>query len=240
MSFVDIAFVALRQRLQADVAAPVFRNIEATARRPHSLRYHLLTDEQPAALRSRMGTWPGVPLERLWVHPVRELPRAALALHGRLSSQATGPGPVYLWKPLLHLALPAWVERVIVLDLDIFLFSDIAELWRLFGAFSRDQLIGLAEEQCPSYQEARGARAPAAHPHPPRPPRTCPPHPPARRRLTALQRRCSRRDRRDRRCSASPGSPRRQRLQRRRAAPPARSDARIPAVRRRDRSIRGP
>lgn len=152
---VDCAFVALRQRLQEDVASPVFRNIEATAFRQDSLRYHLVTDEGRAAMRARMRSWPGVPLERVWLHPIQELSPSTTALHSKLASQATGPGPVYLWKPLLHLVLPSWVERVVVLDLDVFLFSDIAQLWRRFERFPPPALIGLVEEQCPSYQEAR-------------------------------------------------------------------------------------
>jgi hypothetical protein len=36
---------------------------------------------------------------------------------------ATGPGPIYLWKPLFHLVLPRDIRRVIVLDTDLFFFS---------------------------------------------------------------------------------------------------------------------
>ena len=42
---------------------------------------------------------------------------------------ATGPGPIYLYKPILHLVLPTWLHHIIVLDTDLFLFEDIAGLW---------------------------------------------------------------------------------------------------------------
>jgi len=44
---------------------------------------------------------------------------------------------------------------VIVLDTDLFLFSDIALLWAHFDSFAPSELIGVAAEQCPSYQEVR-------------------------------------------------------------------------------------
>ena len=51
--------------------------------------------------------------------------------------------------------LPTWLSHVIVLDTDLFLFSDIAGLWAEFAHFEPTQLLGLAAEQCPSYQEVR-------------------------------------------------------------------------------------
>ena len=53
------------------------------------------------------------------------------AFYRALSRTATGPGPIYLYKPLLHLVLPSWLSHVIVLDTDLFLFSDIAGLWAI-------------------------------------------------------------------------------------------------------------
>ena len=102
-----------------------------------------------------MRLWQGVPRTRLWLHAERDLASSTRKLWSALSSQATGPGPLYLYKPLLHLILPTWVERVIVLDLDVFFFRDVSLLWRRFATFAPSEVIGLAEEQCPSYQEAR-------------------------------------------------------------------------------------
>lgn len=58
------------------------------------------------------------------------IPKRAKQLHRKLASSATGPGGIYLYKPLLHLLLPSWVSHLIVLDTDLFLFADIAQLWR--------------------------------------------------------------------------------------------------------------
>ena len=45
---VDVCFIAVKQRWQADAAAPVIRNLEATSRRPVSTRYHIVVDERRA------------------------------------------------------------------------------------------------------------------------------------------------------------------------------------------------
>ena len=76
-------------------------------------------------------------------------------LYRDLAATATGPGSIYLYKPLLHLFLPNAIARVVVLDTDIFLFSDLALLHGHFADFDARQLIGLAVEQCPSYNEVR-------------------------------------------------------------------------------------
>ena len=141
----DVAFASMRQRLKVEAAAPVFHNLEATTKTPDRLRYHFITDEKRATLRARMRTWRGVPIKRVWLHAVDEVSPSTRLLFKKLSSQATGPGPVYLWKPILHLVLPLWVERVIVLDLDVFFFSDIALLWQQFRLFAPTELVGLVE-----------------------------------------------------------------------------------------------
>ena len=51
--------------------------------------------------------------------------------------------------------LPSWLSHVIVLDTDLFLFSDISGLWAEFARFKKNELLGVAAEQCPSYQEVR-------------------------------------------------------------------------------------
>ena len=155
---VDVCFIAVKQRWQADAAAPVIRNLEATSRRPVSTRYHIVVDERRAPLRARMkahANWRGVPVARTWLHSTLRIAAEARSLYTRLIRTATGPGPLYLWKPLLHLVLPSWLGRVVVLDFDLFFFSDVGRLWRQFDAFPSRALIGLAEEQCPSYQEVR-------------------------------------------------------------------------------------
>ena len=172
----DVCFLALGAARQMDASTSIIRNIEAqTSKR---VRYHLLVDKPRAQLHAQMQSsvtaWRGVPKSKLHLHSVRRLSPETKALYDgghfwfrllersmylivltrarykRLASSATGPGPIYLYKPLLHLVLPRWLEKVIVLDTDIFLFSDIAQLWAAFARFGPSELIGVAEEQAPA------------------------------------------------------------------------------------------
>ena len=155
---VEICFLALGAVEQMDRSASIIRNIEAHNRVAGSVRYHLLIDKPPALMRARMKlwrTWRGVPKQLVWFHGVDSAPSVARALYKQLSRTATGPGPIYLYKPLLHLVLPRWISRLIVLDTDLFLTSDIAGLWAEFDRFAPRALLGLAAEQCPSYQQVR-------------------------------------------------------------------------------------
>ena len=103
--------------------------------------------------------WFGVPKRRVFMHTIADIPASVKALFKRLSSTATGPGPIYPYKPLLHLVLPSWLSHVIVLDTDLFLFSDISGLWAELARFKKNELLGVAAEQCPSYQEVRARSA---------------------------------------------------------------------------------
>ena len=155
---VDVCFLALGPSTQIDYSTSIIRNIEAQSARRGSVRYHLLVDRSPSHLRAQMHlreAWRGVPKRRVFMHTVADISADAKALYRALSRTATGPGPIYLYKPLLHLVLPTWLSHVIVLDTDLFLFSDIAGLWEEFAHFEPTQLLGLAAEQCPSYQEVR-------------------------------------------------------------------------------------
>jgi len=136
----------------------IIRNIEALASRAESIRYHLVVDRSPSMLRlslSRRSSWHGMPLNRLTLHSVAQLPASVIDLHRRLSSSATGPGPIYLWKPIFHRVLPEDISKVIILDTDVFLFTDIQRLWNHFRNFGSGEMLGIAQEQCPSYQEVR-------------------------------------------------------------------------------------
>lgn len=54
-------------------------------------------------------------------------------------------------KLTLNKALPSWLDKVLVLDTDITVATDIAELWNLFSKFSPKQVsimeIGNAVQQ---------------------------------------------------------------------------------------------
>ena len=137
-----------------DAASSTIRNIETVSADKESLRYHLVVTSPPAhGTLTDSWVFRDVPLERIELHAVSEFEPELRELHRQLSSTATGPGGIYLWKPLLHLVLK--VPRVIVLDTDIFVFEDVRKLWNEFDAFLPDQLIGLATEQAPTYLEAR-------------------------------------------------------------------------------------
>ena len=154
---VDVCFLALGSSRQIDATTSIIRNIEAHSV-TSTVRFHLLVDKSPAVLRREMkarAAWRGVPTERVYLHATYEISASTRMLYKRLSRTATGPGPIYLYKPLLHLVLPQWLSRVIVLDTDLFLFEDVAGLWAQFDAFAPGELLGVATEQCPSYQEVR-------------------------------------------------------------------------------------
>ena len=51
------------------------------------------------------------------------------------------------------MTLSVWLERVIVLDTDVVLATDIAKLWQLFSKFGEDKslCLGLVENQSDWY-----------------------------------------------------------------------------------------
>ena len=111
---VDVCFLALGKPTQIDFSTSIIRNIEAQAINS-TARYHLLVDQSVRELRRDMQTraaWRGVPRRRVFLHSVTDIPPHASALYRRLCRHATGPGPIYLYKPLLHLVLPASVSRI--------------------------------------------------------------------------------------------------------------------------------
>tara|TARA_B110001452_G_scaffold41582_1_gene31859 strand:- start:2143 stop:3393 length:1251 start_codon:yes stop_codon:yes gene_type:complete len=156
LEMIEVCFLAMGKPTQVDYAVSIIRNIEAHA--ASDVRYHMIVDKPPAPLAAQMrqrSVWRGLPMDRVRLQTIADMPSEARTLYKALSKTATGPGPLYLFKPLLHLVLPESVKRVIVLDTDLFLFTNLRGMWDLFGRFDAQQLIGLAQEQCPSYQEVR-------------------------------------------------------------------------------------
>ena len=106
---VDVCFLALGPPSQIDYSTSIIRNIEAQSARRGTVRYHLLVDRSPSHLRAQMhvrAAWRGVPKRRVFMHTVSDISADAKALYRALSRTATGPGPIYLYKPLLHLVRP--------------------------------------------------------------------------------------------------------------------------------------
>ncbi|CAH8578753.1 unnamed protein product [Schistosoma intercalatum] len=61
-------------------------------------------------------------------------------------------------KLLITQILPTEIKKVIVLDADILLNDDISNLWSIFDEFSKDQCIGIAAEQNPTFYSNMGKR----------------------------------------------------------------------------------
>lgn len=58
-------------------------------------------------------------------------------------------------KPLLYTSLPAHVQRIIIMDMDLIFASDIKLLWDHFNLFPPDAVLGLVEESQPYYHLAK-------------------------------------------------------------------------------------
>ncbi|KAL1499867.1 hypothetical protein AB1Y20_012550 [Prymnesium parvum] len=89
---------------------------------------------------------------------VIRLPPRAQCVYDSLSRLAHGPGPQYLYKPLLPWVLPPHVHKLIVLDTDVVVLRDMQRLWGEFDSFGK-ALIGIANEQSLLYQRESGWRA---------------------------------------------------------------------------------
>ena len=147
---VEVCFLAMGKPTQVDYAVSIIRNIEAHA--ANDVRYHMLVDKPTAPLEAQMrerAVWRGLPMDRVRLQSVVDISASAKKMYKALSATATGPGGLYLYKPLLHLVLPRTVPRVIVLDTDLFVFASLRGLWDLFGRFDTPQLIGLAQAHPP-------------------------------------------------------------------------------------------
>ena len=111
---------------------------------------------------SRLINGSGVRLHALLAHPQAvpgmevtqlHLPPRAKCIHGNLCRLSHGPGPQYLYKPLLHWVLPVSVRRLIVLDSDVVLVRPLRELWAEFERFD-GALVGVANEQSNLYRRS--------------------------------------------------------------------------------------
>ena len=160
-----------------------------------ALRYHLLIDthvDSNRMLELPRGRYSRASAERV-LHWVEDLEAPLTELMTELVDGAKGKVKhcmvVLLWPFML-----SHVGRVIVLDTDLVVVSDMRYLWRRFETFGSEQIVALAEEQqpipayvnhlaypglnggvvlpCCSTSNARGARCStrngSARPRPPR------------------------------------------------------------------------
>ena len=78
-----------------------------------------------------------------------QLPKPAQCLYDGMRRISHGPGPQYLYKPLLHRVLPD-VERLILLDTDVVMVRDVRELYAEFDNFGT-AVLGVGNEQSNLY-----------------------------------------------------------------------------------------
>lgn len=130
-----------------DRARPNIEGMLLAARQPNAshVRFH--------AVLSRPLHVPGMRVTLL-----RPLPPLARCLYDGLAAISHGPGPHYLYKPLLHLLLPREVRRVVVLDTDVVPLRDLRLLLAEWQRDAPRSLIGIANEQSRYYQKGSGGR----------------------------------------------------------------------------------
>jgi hypothetical protein len=103
------------------------------------LRFHVILNQR-IKLSDVQQSLPGFRLTHL------KLPVRGQCLYDGLRRLAHGPGPEYLYKPLLHFVMPTDVRRLIVLDTDVVVVRDVADLYDEFDRFGT-AVLGIAREQ---------------------------------------------------------------------------------------------
>lgn len=152
LDVVDVAFLAIRTpHRQLGATLRLGANILYQASAHETIvRMHLVADQPARPLLTAVRLRVPVAFRSRWfAHSTLEAPRWVARLHRKLVARGC-QGPVcdiYMLKPLLHLYLPNSMRRVIFLDSDVFLWSDIAGLWRRFATFGPRHLIALAREE---------------------------------------------------------------------------------------------
>ena len=95
-------------------------------------------------------------------HLTSALPADASAAYQRYRALTHGPGAMYMYKPFLYHLLPRSLSRVLVLDSDLYVTraGDLARLYDEFDRFPASAVLGLANEQQPTYYHgSTGGRA---------------------------------------------------------------------------------
>jgi hypothetical protein len=133
-----------------DVGLKLMHNINSvTAGRVH---FHILTDGRTSAVHKILGARTRAVYS---VHEFRDLGTRDKRVYKGLSSTVEGykaeVATLYVYKLMLHRLLPTSVNRLILMDLDMFVLSDMGALWREFDNFSPEHLFGMAIEQQPTY-----------------------------------------------------------------------------------------
>ena len=138
---IDIAFYDTRMRPDAASMIRAASRITSSASNSTAarVRFHAIISKQlePSLFQQSL---PGFRLTKLVI------PARAQCLYDGMKRLSHGPGPQYLYKPLLHYIMPADVRRLILLDTDVVLVRDVADLYHEFDQFGT-ALLGIAREQ---------------------------------------------------------------------------------------------
>ena len=86
------------------------------------------------------------------------LPVLAQCLYDGLRAISHGPGPHYLYKPLLHWMLLAEVGRAVLFDTDVVVLRDLRDLLAEWQRDAPHALIGISDEQSRYYQKGSAGR----------------------------------------------------------------------------------
>ena len=143
-SSIDVGFFDTRSTRSVN---PILR-AAALCNTSSRVRFHGIFRNPPAA-----HLLPG-----FIIHPLNFTSAHASCIYYGLAQLAHGPGPQYLYKPLLHWILPRSLPRLILLDTDVAVMGDIVQLAFQFAKFTQHAVVGAVPEQSLIYQRSSGGR----------------------------------------------------------------------------------
>ena len=127
----------------------VMANFRAVTSAP--IHFHVITDATSTHVRELLHAAGS----QYSVHELSKLDRQIERSYRKLASTAQGykaeVAELYIYKLFLHHLLPSSLERLVLVDLDMFANDDLLELWQQFDHFGPTNLLGVALEQQPSY-----------------------------------------------------------------------------------------
>ena len=143
---IDIAFYDTRDR--PDTAAMSRSASSCTNSTRATVRLHAIVGAG-ASLQQVQQKLPGFQVTLL------KLPAQGKCLYSGFKRLSHGPGPQYLYKPLLHFVVPTYVQRLIVLDSDVVMIRDVRELYAQFDKFG-SAVLGISSEQSKIFKDIDG------------------------------------------------------------------------------------
>lgn len=123
--------------------------------------FYILTELEPATMRAALGdaiqATASVSVHQVLGNDAALRHPTALAQYDSICKTTTLGSRKYhnckkMVTHVLHLILPD-VDRVVMMDLDMFLVGDPADLWQHFSRFRPEQVIGMVLEQQSTYND---------------------------------------------------------------------------------------